>query len=54
MARPKGLKQSLPSLLRFYHYVQPYVKQRKWLIAGAFVGLFGQTLFRLLDPWPLK
>ncbi|ARC94146.1 ABC transporter ATP-binding protein [Vibrio coralliilyticus] len=54
MARPKGLKQSLPSLLRFYYYVQPYVKQRKWLIAGAFVGLFGQTLLRLLEPWPLK
>ncbi|MFN3015806.1 ABC transporter ATP-binding protein [Vibrio coralliilyticus] len=54
MARPKGLKQSLPSLLRFYYYVQPYVKQRKWLIAGAFAGLFGQTLLRLLEPWPLK
>lgn len=54
MARPKGLKQSLPSLLRFYHYVLPYIKQRKWLIAGAFACLFGQTLLRLLEPWPLK
>lgn len=54
MARPKGLKQSLPSLLRFYRYVLPYIKQRKWLIVGAFVCLFGQTLLRLLEPWPLK
>ncbi|TFH91613.1 ABC transporter ATP-binding protein [Vibrio ouci] len=54
MARPKGLKQSLPSLLRFYNYVLPYIKQRKWLIVGAFVCLFGQTLLRLLEPWPLK
>ncbi|KLN63802.1 MULTISPECIES: ABC transporter ATP-binding protein [Vibrio] len=54
MARPKGLKQSLPGLLRFYDYVRPYIKQRKWLIAGAFACLFGQTLMRLIEPWPLK
>lgn len=54
MARPKGLTQSLPSLMRFFHYVIPYIKQRKWLIVGAFACLFGQTLLRLLEPWPLK
>ncbi|MCG9579331.1 ABC transporter ATP-binding protein/permease [Vibrio tubiashii] len=54
MARPKGLKQSLPGLLRFYDYVRPYIKQRKWLIVGAFACLFGQTLMRLIEPWPLK
>ncbi|KOO15089.1 ABC transporter ATP-binding protein [Vibrio xuii] len=54
MARPKELKQSLPSLVRFYHYVLPYIKQKKWLVVGAFACLFGQTLLRLLEPWPLK
>jgi len=54
MARPKGLKQSLPSLLRFLRYLGPYIKGRKWLIVAAFAGLFGQTLLRLLEPWPLK
>ncbi|WP_070968830.1 ABC transporter ATP-binding protein [Vibrio sonorensis] len=54
MARPKGLKQALPSLMRFYHYIQPYVGEKLWLIVAAFTGLFIQTLLRLLEPWPLK
>ena len=54
MARAKGLSQSLPSLSRFIRYVLPYIKQSKWLIVGAFFCLFGQTLLRLLEPWPLK
>lgn len=54
MARPKGLSQSLPALIQFGRYISPYVKQRKWLIVGAFAGLFGQTLVRLLEPWPIK
>lgn len=54
MTKAKRLSQSLPSLSRFINYVMPYIKQRKWLIIGAFVCLFGQTLLRLLEPWPLK
>ncbi|OIQ26085.1 MAG: ABC transporter ATP-binding protein [Vibrio sp. MedPE-SWchi] len=54
MARPKGLKKSMPKLIQFLKYVWPYIKQKKWLVIGAFAGLLAQTLLRLLEPWPLK
>lgn len=54
MARPKGLKQSVPGLIRFFSYILPYIKSNKWLIIGAFLSLFAQTLLRLLEPWPMK
>ncbi|MGF1694908.1 ABC transporter ATP-binding protein/permease [Vibrio lamellibrachiae] len=54
MARPKGLIKSMPNLIHFLKYVRPYIRQKKWLIIGAFAGLFAQTLLRLLEPWPMK
>ncbi len=54
MARPKGLKQSVPGLIRFFSYILPFIKSNKWLIIGAFISLFAQTFLRLLEPWPMK
>ncbi|MCK6262122.1 ABC transporter ATP-binding protein/permease [Vibrio sp. ZSDE26] len=44
----------MPKLIQFLKYVWPYIKQKKWLVIGAFTGLLGQTVLRLLEPWPLK
>ncbi|WP_295901384.1 ABC transporter ATP-binding protein [uncultured Vibrio sp.] len=44
----------MPKLIQFLKYVWPYIKQKKWLVIGAFAGLLAQTLLRLLEPWPLK
>ncbi len=54
MARPKGLKEALPGLRRFLHFVQPFIREKTSLLLIAFTGLFGQMLLRLLEPWPLK
>ena len=54
MARPKNLRQSMPGLRRFARHFWPYIKEQKWLVGASLLGLFGQTLLRLLEPWPLK
>ncbi|MFB9217859.1 ABC transporter ATP-binding protein [Vibrio sinaloensis] len=54
MARPSGLKQSLPSLLKFVRHTKPYLNEKEWLIGSAFGFLILQAFVRMLEPWPLK
>lgn len=32
----------------------PYVRKRRWLLAGALASTMGHTAMTLLEPWPLK
>jgi ATP-binding cassette, subfamily B, bacterial len=54
VARPVSLASSLPGLRRLVRRFRPYLRKHAGLIAGGFVGLFGEVAFRLLEPWPLK
>tara|TARA_Y100001956_G_scaffold82587_1_gene104141 strand:+ start:2173 stop:3963 length:1791 start_codon:yes stop_codon:yes gene_type:complete len=54
MARPKGLKESLPGLLKFAQYTRPFIKEKRGIIGLAFFCLFLQALLRIVEPWPLK
>ncbi|WP_081981452.1 ABC transporter ATP-binding protein [Vibrio variabilis] len=54
MARPKGIKQSLPGLIKFAQYTQPYIREKRGLIFLAFACLFAQAALRMVEPWPLK
>lgn len=54
MARASGIKEALPSLGRFLHYVKPFILEKKNLLIIAFAGIFTQMVLRLLEPWPLK
>lgn len=54
MARPKTLKQSMPSLLRILRFLWPYTRKHRPLVAGSFAALFLSVAFKTLEPWPLK
>lgn len=54
MARPKGLKKSLPGLIHFARYTRPYIREKRAIITLAFACLFLQALLRMVEPWPLK
>lgn len=54
MARPKTMRAALPGMLHFVRYFAPAIKEHKGTIGVAMLALFLQTLFSLLEPWPLK
>ncbi len=54
MAKRKTFTDNLPVFKKLLHQVGPYLAQHKGLIGLAFVSLIAQTLFRLLEPWPMK
>lgn len=54
MARPATLGKSLPSLGQFFVRFWPILRAESGLLASGFLALLAQTLFRLLEPWPLK
>ena len=54
MARPKSIRTALPGILHFVRYFAPAIKEHRGTIAVAMLALFLQTLFSLLEPWPLK
>lgn len=54
MAKPKSLRQSIPSFWGLIRYMSPYIRQHYPLIAGSFLALFSAVLMRALEPWPLK
>ncbi|MBE0480630.1 MAG: ABC transporter ATP-binding protein [Dehalococcoidia bacterium] len=54
MARPDTLVKSLPGLWRTSRYFWPHMRKSSFLAAGGLFALIGETLFRLLEPWPLK
>ncbi len=54
MPRRASLKASVPSLRRILVRFWPLVRKQRLLLTGASLGLVAETLFRLLEPWPLK
>jgi len=54
MARPDTLHKSLPNLWRTSRYFWPHMRKSRLLMAGGFLALIAETIFRLLEPWPLK
>jgi ATP-binding cassette, subfamily B, bacterial len=54
MAKPTSLRQAVPGLRRTVRAFTPYLKKERPLVAGSLLALVAETLFRLLEPWPLK
>ena len=52
--RPKNLQQTLPGLWRIGRAFWPHICQQRRLLAIASLALIAETIFRLLEPWPLK
>jgi ATP-binding cassette, subfamily B, bacterial len=50
----KELKVVLPGIRRILVQLSPYINKRKKLITASFLALLIETVFRLLEPWPLK
>lgn len=50
----KELKVVLPGIRRILVKLSPYIHKRKKLITASFLALLIETVFRLLEPWPLK
>ncbi len=54
MGRSESIASSAPILLRLTRRFWPQLRRRSGLLAGSFAAMFGEVLFRLLEPWPLK
>lgn len=54
MSRPKSIRAALPGIWQFFTRFGPYVRVERVLITSGLLALLGQTLVRLLEPWPLK
>ncbi|WP_413452355.1 ABC transporter ATP-binding protein [Georgenia phoenicis] len=42
------------SLRRIWSFLRPHLRPHRTIVAGGFVALFAEVVFRLLEPWPLK
>ena len=47
-------KVSPSALKRTLRILTPHLGQHKWLIFGGLAALFGDVIFRILEPWPIK
>lgn len=54
MPRRAPLKASVPSLRRILARFWPHVRKQRLLLTFSSMGLVAETLFRLLEPWPLS
>ncbi len=52
--RPKNIKQGMSGLSRIFNYFLPQIRPQSRLITVSFLALIAETVFRLLEPWPLK
>lgn len=52
--RPKNLKQGITGISRIIKHFLPQIKPQSGLISISFLALIAETVFRLLEPWPLK
>jgi ATP-binding cassette, subfamily B, bacterial len=43
-----------PALRALFQEAWPSIRKNRWVIAGAWTALMAETVFRLLEPWPLK
>ncbi|MPV37422.1 ABC transporter ATP-binding protein, partial [Georgenia subflava] len=53
-SRPTDLRTAAPALRRTARFLRPYLRPHRKIVAGGFVALFAEVIFRLLEPWPLK
>ncbi|MEM8720024.1 MAG: ABC transporter ATP-binding protein [Cyanobacteria bacterium P01_G01_bin.39] len=52
--RPQNIKQGISGMSRIFSHFMPQIRLQSRLIAISFVALIAETVFRLLEPWPLK
>jgi ATP-binding cassette subfamily B protein len=50
----KQLEKTIPSLRRILTRFLPQIRDRGWSIVGSFIALLAETVFRLMEPWPIK
>ncbi|NJR22879.1 MAG: ABC transporter ATP-binding protein [Richelia sp. CSU_2_1] len=54
MPETKSIKETVPGLGRIIQKFWPQIRQQNLLIVISFLALIAETVFRLLEPWPLK
>lgn len=54
MSSRTELRSAAPGLRRTLRRFSPHARRQRLLIGGGSVGLLGEVVFRLLEPWPLK
>jgi ATP-binding cassette, subfamily B, bacterial len=54
MPETKSIKETVPGLGRIIQKFWPQIRQQNVLIIISFLALIAETIFRLLEPWPLK
>jgi ATP-binding cassette subfamily B protein len=54
MPETKSIKETVPGLGRIIQKFWPQIRQQNVLIIISFLALIAETVFRLLEPWPLK
>jgi ATP-binding cassette, subfamily B, bacterial len=54
MPETKSIKETVPGLGRIIHKFWPQIRKQNLLIVISFLALIAETVFRLLEPWPLK
>lgn len=52
--RKNKLRQVLPKLYQILRRFRPYLRRQRGLMFRSFLALLAVSLFRLLEPWPLK
>ncbi|NCJ07577.1 ATP-binding cassette domain-containing protein [Synechococcales cyanobacterium C] len=52
--RPKTVKSACKGLRRIMQRFWPEIRKERFLLTLAWVGLIGEILAQLLEPWPLK
>ncbi len=54
MNHQRSLRRALPGFVQVTKRFTPYLHEQRLLIAGSFVALLGEVVFRMLEPWPIK
>lgn len=54
MPETKSIKETVPGLGRIIQKFWPQIRKQNLLIVISFLALVAETVFRLLEPWPLK
>ncbi|MCU0543729.1 MAG: ABC transporter ATP-binding protein/permease [Oscillatoriaceae cyanobacterium Prado104] len=54
MPETKSIKETIPGMGRIIGKFWPQIRKQNLLIVISFLALIAETVFRLLEPWPLK